>query len=157
MFNGAACIGTVNGAQVAVSPVVSAGDALLGAPWTFTAAAEYHFGEWLGGRPYVRVDYLHTTAQTAILPIQDPLNALYDPTLPGLPVTTNVNLRGGFRSRGFDVSLYVLNLTDAHPLVFRARDLYPDYPPPNQGLNDHTYFERGVRPRTIGLTATYHY
>ena len=156
-FNGTVCTGTLNGAPVQAAPVVTKGDRLIGAPWTFTAAAEYHFAEWQGGRPYIRVDYLRTAAQTAILPIQDPLNALHDPTLPGLPVTTNVNLRGGFRVGSLDMSLYALNLTDAHPLAFRARDLYPDYPPPNQSLNDHTYFERGVRPRTIGLTATYRY
>ena len=152
-LNGAVCTGTPSG--VPAAPVVTKGDRLVGAPWTFTAAAEYHFGEWQGRRPYVRIDYLHTSAQTAILPIQNSLNAVHDPTLPGLPITNNIALRGGLRFSGLDLSLYVQNLTDAHPISFRARDLYPDITPAS--VNDHLYFERGVRPRQIGLTATYRY
>jgi len=157
-FNATLCTGVSNGNPVAVAPVVSKGDRLVGAPWTFTAAAEYHFPAWRDRRPYLRIDVLHTTAQTALLPIQNPLNAVHDATLPGLPITNNVTLRGGLRFSGADLSLYVQNLTDAHPLMFRARDLYPDYTSPAlQGLNDHLYFDRGVRPRTIGLAVTYHY
>ena len=152
-LSGTVCTGTPSG--VPAAPVVTKGDRLVGAPWTFTAAAEYHFGEWQGRRPYVRIDYVHTSAQTSNLTIQNPLNAVHDPTLPGLPITNNIALRGGLRFSGLDVSLYVLNLTDAHPISFRARDLYPDITPVS--VNDHLYFERGVRPRQIGVTATYRY
>ena len=71
-------------------------------------------------------------------------------TIPGLPNTNNLNLRGGFRFNGFDVSVFVNNLTNAHPLMYKSRDIAYD-------VTDTLYFERGVRPRTIGVTATYRY
>ena len=135
---------------ITAPPVVSQGDRLLGAPWTFTAAAEYHFPAWQGRTPYARVDYVYTTAQTALLPGQNSGNALFDTTIPGLPVTRNLSLRGGFRFSGFDVSLFANNLTNAHPLLFASRDIAVD-------SVDQLYFARGVRPRTIGITGTYHY
>jgi len=45
---------------------------------------EYRFPDWQGRTPYLRLDYQHTTAQAALLPIQNGHNALNDPTLPGL-------------------------------------------------------------------------
>jgi len=131
----------------AARPISTDGDALLGAPWSFTASAEYRLPQWSGRSPYVRLDYQHTTAQRALLPTQDTNNALFDNTLPGLPVTNNLSLRAGLRFSEFDVSLYANNLTDAHPLMFESRDL----------TSDNLYFGRGVRPRTIGLTAVYRY
>jgi len=41
-------------------------------------------------------------------------------------------------------------LTDSHPLLFRSRDIADD-------SVDQLYFGRGVRPRTIGATATYRF
>ncbi len=152
IFNGTNCTGTDPVSQLPINalPVVTKGDRLVGAPWTFTAAVEYHFADWQGRKPYLRIDYLHTTAQTALLSIQNGNNAIADPSLPGLPITNNLSLHAGLRFSGFDVALYALNLTDAHPLMFKARDSYVD-------SVDVLYFERGVRPRQIGVTATYRY
>ena len=154
VFDGTVCSGGSDpnngGLPYQVAPVASSGDALLGAPWSVTAAAEYHFTQWQGRTPYVRVDYQHTSAQTKILNTQNSNNALYDTTIPGLPNTNNLNLRGGFRFNGFDVSVFVNNLTNAHPLMYKSRDIAYD-------VTDTLYFERGVRPRTIGVTATYRY
>jgi hypothetical protein len=47
--------------------------------------------------------------------------------------------------------------------LFNARDLYPYPGAPGTGASqigaptDTLYFGRGVRPRTIGVTATYRY
>ena len=151
-FNGGLCTGTdpVTHLPISVLPVVSKGDRLPGAPWTFTAAADYHFGDLHGRTPYVRIDYLHTTAQRGLLPIFNPNNAISDSSLPGLPVTNNLSLRAGFRFSGFDVSLFGQNLTNAHPLMFKARDIYTS-------TVDNLYFDRGVRPMMFGVTATYRY
>jgi outer membrane receptor protein involved in Fe transport len=105
---------------------------------------------WDNRSPYLRLDYQHQTAQRSLIPIQDTRNAIYDPTLPGLPVVNNLNARAGLRFSGFDLSLYANNLTNAHPLMFEARDIYSDQ-------TDLLYFGRGVRPRTVGVTAIYHY
>ncbi len=132
-----------------VFPIASKGDALLGSPWSVLASAEYHLPKWGDRAPYVRVDYQHANAQTKLLPTQNQGNALFDETIPGLPVTNNIDLRAGVRFSGLDLSLFVNNLTDAHPLMFKSRDI--------AAPSDTLYFDRGVRPRTIGVTATYRY
>jgi iron complex outermembrane recepter protein len=147
------CTGTdpASGAAIEGSPVVSKGDRLPGAPWSFTGSAEYTFATARSGhRPYIRVDLQHTSAQSALLPGQNSQNALYDTTIPGLPVTNNLQLRAGMRFSGFDVSLFGNNLANSHPLMFSSRDIAVD-------TVDNLYFGRGVRPRTIGVTATYRY
>ena len=146
-LSGSACVGGPSGP---VGPIASKGDALLGAPWSFTVSGEYHFAEMNGSLPYVRMDYQHTTAQTSLLPIQNAANGINDTTLPGLPSTTNLSLRGGLRHNGVDLSIYGNNLTNAHPQLFTARDIYSD-------ATDKLYFGRGVRPMTFGVTATYRY
>ena len=152
-FVGSSCAGTdpssgqpING----IAPIASSGNALLGAPWSFTASSEYRFPEWQGRTPYGRLDFQHSTAQKTLLPGQDQNNALYDTTIPGLPVVNNLSARAGVRYEGFDISMYANNLTNAHPLMFESRDIA-------YNLTDTLYFGRGVRPRTIGLTATYRY
>jgi len=159
----AACVAP-NATGVPISrPISSAGDALLAAPWAFTGSAEYHFAQWAGRLPYIRIDYQHQNAQRNLFPIQDANNALIDTTLRGPPVVNNLSLRAGMRFNGFDVSAYANNVTNSNPLLFDARDIYPYAGPPGTGATqlgpttDDLYFGRGVRPRTIGLTATYRY
>jgi len=143
------CTGVVNGLPSSAPPIVSEGDRLPGAAWSITVAAEKTFA-WQGRHPYVRVDYQFTNAQTALLPIQDTRNALFDATLPGLPQTKNLQLRAGLRWNGYDVSLFAQNLLDQNPVLFKSRDIAND-------ATDNLYFARGVRPRTMGLTVTYRY
>jgi iron complex outermembrane recepter protein len=145
-YNGSDCVAP----GLSAAPIASNGNALLGAPWSFTGSAQYQFPEWSGRRPYLRVDFQHSTAQRSLLPGQDSQNALYDTTLPGLPVVNNLSARAGLRFDAFDVSLYANNITNANPLMFEARDIA--YTP-----TDTLYFARGVRPRTLGLTAIYRY
>jgi outer membrane receptor protein involved in Fe transport len=145
-----ACTGVVNGTPQQVPQIVSEGNRLPGAPWTIMASAEKTFGEWSGHTPYARADFQYTTAQTALLPGQSDRNALYDTTIPGLPITKNLQLRAGFRWSGYDVSLFADNVLDQHPLMFKSRDIAYD-------PVDQLYFGRGVRPRTVGVTATYRY
>jgi len=150
-FNGTTCPGA-DGSTA--SPIASNGDALLGAPWTFTSSAEYVFPEWQERKPYLRLDYQHSTAQKSLLQGQDQRNALFDQTLPGLPIVNNLSARAGLRFNGIDVSVYGNNLTNSNPLMFEARDIAtgPSVPP-----SDLLYFGRGTRPRTVGLTGTYHF
>ncbi len=131
------------------APIVSEGNRLLGAPWSFVGSAEYVFAQWRDRAPYVRADFQYQTAQTALLPGQDAANGLNDTTIPGLPINKNLNLRGGMRWDGIDVSVFANNVTDTHPQLFLSRDIAADF--------DQQYFARGVRPRTVGVTATYRY
>jgi outer membrane receptor protein involved in Fe transport len=146
-YQGTRCVDPSTGNNFA--SIVSQGNRLLGAPWSFVGSAEYVFAEWKSRSPYVRADFQYQTAQTALLPGQDAANGLNDTTIPGLPVNRNLNLRGGMRFNGFDVSLFANNVTDTHPQLFLSRDI--------AAPSDQQYFARGVRPRTIGITATYRY
>lgn len=145
-----ACAGVVNGTAQIAPQIVSEGNRLPGAPWSIMASAEKSFGEWNGRTPYARVDYQFTNAQNALLPGQDTRNALFDQSIPGLPQTKNLQLRAGFRWNGYDVSLFADNVLDQHPELFKSRDIADDD-------TDNLYFGRSVRPRTVGVTATYRY
>jgi len=128
-------------------PIVSARDRLPGAPWTFTLSSEYQLPRFKDKQPYVRFDYHYSTAQTALLPTQNPNNGISDPTIPGLPLVKTLGMRAGFRWNGLDLSIFGQNLTNEHPLLFVTRDT----------TASNLYFARSSRPRTIGLTATYRY
>jgi outer membrane receptor protein involved in Fe transport len=146
-FNGSQCVSSDG--SITAGPVVSKDDVLPGAPWNWTAAAEWTFAAVSGHAPYLRIDYQYATAQSGLQPGQNSNNASFDTTLPGLPSTSNLALRAGLRFGGFDVSLFGQNLTNAHPVLFKSRDL--------AAPSDQLYFERGVRPRTIGITAAYRF
>ena len=137
------------GAGATAAPVVSEGDRLAGAPWSLTAIADYTFKPLFGGTPYVHVDYSYSTAQTGLVPYQDPRNAVSDPTQTGLPETKDLALRTGLRLGGMDLSIFAQNVLDQHPVLFENRDFAAPYV--------QIYWQRSVQPRTIGLTATYRY
>lgn len=147
-FDGSQCVSSDG--LTSASPIASKGDVLPGAPWNFTAAAEWTFAPLSGRAPYLRIDYQHATAQSGLVPTQNSNNASFDSTLPGLPNTSNLALRAGLRFSGFDVSLFGQNLSNEHPILFKSRDLPDD-------STDLLYFERGVRPMTVGLSASYRY
>src|ERR1700734_3463064 len=90
-IDSAACVAPGATGVPVSRPIASAGDALLGAPWAFTGAAEYHFPEWAGRLPYFRMDYQHQNAQRNLFPIQDANNALIDTTLRGPPERAQVS------------------------------------------------------------------
>lgn len=145
-FTGGGC---ANSGGLVGSPIVSENDRLLGAPWTFVGAGEYVFSLPDSRKTYVRVDYVYTTAQRALLPQQNSRNAINDPTNPGLPGTKSLSLRAGVRFSGVDLSFYGSNLTNSFPILFQSRDVPATY--------DTLYFQRSQRPRTLGITATYRY
>jgi len=133
------------GADALAQPVVTAGDRLPGAPWTFLTSAEYSFPLIAARKPYLRLDFQYTTAQTALQPIQDPNNGVSDPTYTGLPQTRNLALRAGLRFGGLDLSVFAQNLTDSHPVLFHTRDT----------TTSDLFYDHTVRPRTVGVTVTY--
>ena len=146
-YTGTVCAGAsaCTGVNPPAQPIVTQGDRLPGAPWTFLASAEYGFPAIGNRKPYLRVDYQYTTAQTALQPIQDPNNGVADPTYTGLPETKNLSLRAGLRVGGMDLSLFAQNLTDSHPVMSHTEDTN------TSGL----FYDHTIRPRTLGITAIY--
>lgn len=157
-YTDAAFTGTVPLSGIGESVnLVSAGDHLPAAPWGLMADLEYVFNS-VREHPYFRLDYQLATAQRSLTQVIDPANhPSSDPTLPGLPETRFLTVRGGIRMSGFDVSLFVQNALNFYSPTFVVRDVattelngYPEN-------SDTNYYGRGFAPRTFGVTATYRY
>jgi iron complex outermembrane receptor protein len=129
-----------------IRPVlVRAGESLGVNPWTVAMSAQYAFVAW-GRSGYVRADDQFASRQTTPTPAEDSGNETYAPGLVPLPQTNLLALRLGTRfANGVDLSFFVKNVFDAHPILSR-----------NQlGSNlDLIYTDRTFRPRTIGITIT---
>ena len=145
------------------APIARAGDAVVGdsgvasPPWTIAIGALYEFSA-LSLPSYIRVDLQYQSKSHLKTAAEDPgvSPTVFDPFAYTPPATRFVTLRTGATYRGWNVSAFVDNLFDAHPLL------------PPGGPNSHTDIDptaalsQGVlmrnytfRPRTIGLTAIY--
>ncbi len=146
----------LTGAGEAVN-LVTGGDHLPASPWNVSASSEYVFNQ-IEKKPYLRLDYQYATAQRSLVPYLDANNAPNsDTTLPGLPVIRLLSVRSGVRFNGFDLSLFAQNALNYHTPIFVSRDLATT-PLNGYSVNfDNNYFGRGYAPRTLGVTATYHY
>lgn len=135
--------------------LVASGNHLPASPWNLQLTGEYVWHD-MAKKPYLRVDYQYSAAQTTLVPYQDPANIPNaDPTLPGLPQINMLNLRAGIRVGGYDASLFIANATNFHRPMFVSRDFNAT----NYGLANFcdNYFARGMAPRTIGASLTYRF
>jgi len=123
--------------------VRSKGEPLGVAPWTVAFSAQYDFVV-LEQDAYARLDYQYASHNDKAL---DLASAATDPTIPRMPESTNLDLRAGVKLKGFDISIFGTNLTNDHPQYGRYRD----------NLTTFNYRGVTVRPRTVGVTATYRY
>ena len=116
-----------------------------GAPWTISLNGEYDFNLFSGYDLYLRADYTHTSTEprTGAMVQGDPQ---YDPLLFPNPAYSLTNARLGWRIAGADLSLFVNNLTGAHPLINAVHSTVYD-------SQDWSFV--ALRPRTYGLTLTY--
>jgi outer membrane receptor protein involved in Fe transport len=129
-----------------VRPVlVRAGDSLGVNPWTVAVNAQYDFNAW-GHNSYVRADDQFASRQSTPTPSENPNDETYAPGLVKLPQTNLLSFRLGTRfANGVDLSLFVKNVFDSHPILSRDQT----------GSNiDTIYVNRTFRPRTIGITIT---
>ncbi len=122
------------------------GDKLPGSPWTFSVGAEYS-AQVLGHDSFIRADYEFSSAESGLTPERDPGTTLYDPGLVPEPQTDMLSMRAGMTVGGVNLALFAENLLNAHPQL----DLN------HQDSNTLLYEASTLRPRTIGLTAIYHY
>jgi outer membrane receptor protein involved in Fe transport len=125
--------------------LVRAGDSLGVNPWTVAMSLQYDF-MFAGHKGYARADDQFASREIAPTPAEDPGNQTYASGLVSLPQTNLLSLRLGTRfSSGTDLSLFVKNVLDAHPVLSRTQT----------GSNlDLIYVDRTFRPRTIGVTIT---
>jgi outer membrane receptor protein involved in Fe transport len=124
--------------------LVSRGDRLAIPPWHATAAADYDFPFSTGLDGYLHGDYEFESRYQA-LPRAPSISA--DPLIDSAEETRFATARAGVRKGSLDTSLFVSNLFNSHDELFLTRnDIYSGL------LKAATY-----RPRTIGLTVSYHY
>jgi iron complex outermembrane receptor protein len=122
-----------------------AGDKVGGPPLTGTLSADYEFPVTDDKSVYMHGDYQYIshgpTIDYAIFGT-DPLGRRSDSF-------SQAALRSGLRMKGFDVSVFVDNLLNAAPILSSERgSLAP---------GDTLFTQTSIRPRTIGVTATYRY
>ncbi len=126
-------------------PAISTGAAVP--PWTVTGSVEYDFGLF-DKMAYVWLQDAYHSVNNGPFSTHEPENAIvFDPDLVPDQSTNVVSLRTGLRLSNMDLSLFVDNLTNTHPQLSLEHT--------NPG--DPRFQAVTLRPRTIGLTATFHY
>jgi outer membrane receptor protein involved in Fe transport len=137
----------------AVSPggvvVQKKGTSILdaGAPFTLSLSGEQVIPLAASRQAYARLDYTHTSKWRAVNS-EVPDSPFYDPLLRPVPAYDVVNLRLGARFSGFDLSVFVQNLTNSAPNLAPLNSHSTTYDP--QDWRNTT-----LRPRTFGVTGTW--
>ena len=118
-----------------------------GPPWTITASPEYDFQLFKQQNFYTRADFTWTSHER---PTGNELygDPQYDPYTYPNPSYGLLNLRLGWRLGGSDLSLFVNNVNDAHPILNINRSLF--YSP-------YLWLGSAIRPRTYGVTYFAHF
>ncbi|MDE1146478.1 MAG: TonB-dependent receptor [Azospirillaceae bacterium] len=117
--------------------------AYTGPKFTMTISGQYDFTLSDRYDGYARIDYSYAGPS----PQQDTQIYSYDPMLTVAPDISTINIRTGVKVDGTDVSFFVNNLTNTHPSLGAFHQFYG-----SPLLTNST-----LRPRTMGLTATYRY
>jgi iron complex outermembrane recepter protein len=131
--------------------VVQAGDAVgsppgVGSPWNIGGYAEYGFS-LLSDRAYVRVEDFYRSENPGPFNTQVPGTPLYTPEIPANPAYNQLNARFGLTHSAIDFALFVNNVSNSHPALYRYMDT----------ATTTLFTDSTLRPRTIGLTATYRF
>ncbi|MEI9929067.1 MAG: TonB-dependent receptor [Rhizomicrobium sp.] len=130
----------------AQTPLVVAGDTLPVSPWTSSIGLQYSHNVY-SLPSYIRVDYEFNGRNSSLTPEQDSRTTSYDPGLVPDPPTNLFSVRAGTTYNNVNLALFMDNLFNSHPIL----DLN------HQDLHTLLYEASTERPRTFGLTATYHY
>jgi iron complex outermembrane recepter protein len=127
--------------------IVQDGDHLPGAPWTLAVFSQVNFPLY-STSGYVRGDFQYSAKQTALIAAQDPANGGLPAAVPPIPSTAYASLRAGLKWAGVDVSLFAQNVFNSQPRLSTVD---------NAGVASPLFQVVTWRPRTLGVTATYHY
>jgi len=130
------------------APLVEEGDKVgyppqVNPPWDVDALANYDFPLPESAKLYLRGDYQYHSHNPGPFRTQIPTGPAYFPQEAADPATHLFNARLGYLRDKVDVSLYVDNVFDAHPLL--GKFLWSS----SSTLVAYDTF----RPRTVGLTA----
>jgi outer membrane receptor protein involved in Fe transport len=144
------------------APIARSGDAVVGdsgvatPPWTISIGATYEFTVF-DLPSFFRADLQYQSKSDTPTAAEDPnvSPTVFDRFAYTPPAITFVTLRAGAKYHGWDVSAFVDNLFDVHPLLPPGGpNSHSDADPsaPGQGVLIRNYT---FRSRTIGLTAIF--
>lgn len=125
-------------------PIVRAGDKLQEQPWTVVLGGQYDF-QAFARKGYLRFDY-NFIGGHAVTPALDPATSSYLSAVPPMQSYTLLSARMGFTVEGVEIALFGNNLLNEHPRLASYTDGGAAY------LKSST-----LRPRVLGLNATYKY
>ncbi len=152
-------------ANSTVGPVVAEGDAITGvasetgggqpaAPVTATLGLEYRFGAF-GHQWFARGDAEYQARAKWPSPGQDPRTLQFDEANFVLPGTTFTSLRGGVELGQWQVSAFIDNVANAHPVIDFNNTICPTAGVAGTctiAAGERLLREYTWRPRTYGLT-----
>lgn len=118
------------------------GDKIGGAPWQAGTSVRYEFALH-GARPYVQLDYQYTSKG----PQPDPRVFGTDPDIGAFDSFSALALRAGVYIANWNLSAFVNNALDRHPILNRSRDI----------TTSPVFYEYTVPPRVLGVTAEYRF
>jgi iron complex outermembrane receptor protein len=142
------------------APTAISGDAITGEsgtaapPWTLALGAQYNFTA-LDHRSFARIDYQYESRNKWLTAAEDAGTSQFDPYAYTPASSSFVSVRTGTKLGGWDVSAFIDNLFDSHPQLPPSSQTHSDIDPnalPGQGVLIRAYT---LRPRTLGITATY--
>jgi outer membrane receptor protein involved in Fe transport len=114
-------------------------------PWSVTASVEYSVPLSGSAVGMLRAEDIYHSRNPGPFQDDDPASPNYSLGNTPDPSTNLLNLRAMFRRSNYDVALFVNNALDSRPTILRR---YNGSPP--------TYATT-FRPRTVGLSASWHY
>jgi len=114
-------------------------------PWTVTAALQYDFGVAREHNEYIRIENRYNAKNNGRFSFLNPDNTgAYNQTQGIDASVEQLIIRAGLIRSGFDLSAFVDNVTNAHPLLGVVTT-----------QASSAYGARTIRPLTVGLTAIY--
>jgi iron complex outermembrane receptor protein len=118
-------------------------------PWNVTASVDYKVALH-GTTADLRAEDIFRSRNPGPFKDDDPASAYYSPGINRPDPSINLlNLRATLRWASYDVALFVNNMLDAQPVIMRCCGGYP--------VVNGTNYATTLRPRTVGLSASWRY
>ena len=114
-------------------------------PWNVTASVEYSVPLSGGATVMLRAEDIYHSRNPGPFQDDDPASPNYSPGNTPDPSTNLLNLRVMFQRPNYDVALFVNNALDSRPTILRRYD------------NPPIAYATTFRPRTVGLSASWHF
>jgi iron complex outermembrane recepter protein len=115
----------------------------VNAPWNVSTSADYQIPLSQDRSVHTRVEYQYNSRNPGPFVTQIPTSISYYPQAVPDPPTHLTNARIGYTHGKLDISLFVQNVFNAHPLLGEFQSA------PTSNL----FYYSTLRPRTVGLTA----